>query len=285
MSELDIIPDDTRSRDWCLTDYTLDEKKMIKSFDGFKYYVFGRETCPDTLRKHLQMYVYYNSQITFKSMKKKFPKAHIELAKGTPLQASDYCKKDNDFVESGTLPLPQGKRTDIDEVRKILKETNSMKSVVEVSNSYQAVKMAEQILKYCEAPRTWKPRVEWFYGPTGTGKSKEAYEILGNECYTCMSTGRWFDGYDGHHMVLIDDMRKDFMKFHELLRLLDRYAMRIETKGGTRQFRAKMIIITSCYHPSEMFDTREDLQQLLRRIDVIREFNISEKNDMKLDEE
>jgi len=117
-----------------------------------------------------------------------------------------------------------------------------------------------------------KPYVEWYYGSTGTGKSKKAYEILGDECYTCLSTGKWFDGYDAHENVLIDDMRKDFMKFHELLRLLDRYAMRVECKGGTRQFVAKHIIITSCYHPKEMFETREDIQQLLRRIDIIENF-------------
>ena len=269
MSELN---EDIRSRDWCVTDYTLDEEKMIKAFNGSQYYIYGRETCPTTNKKHLQMYVYYANPRSFKSMKKKLGTAHIEVTKGTPLQASDYCKKEKDFVEDGTLPLPQGKRTDIDEVRDILKETNSMKCVVEKATSYQAVKMAEQILKYCEAPRNWKPEVEWYYGATGTGKSKEAYEILGDDCYTCMSTGRWFDGYDAHENVLIDDMRKDFMKFHELLRLLDRYALRIETKGGTRQFRAKKIIITSCFHPSEMFDTREDIQQLLRRIDNIKQF-------------
>lgn len=147
-----------------------------------------------------------------------------------------------------------------------------MSEVVMVAKSYQSVKMAEQILKYHEKPRNAKPRVEWYYGPTETGKSRKAYEVLGEECYTCMSTGKWFEGYDAHTKVLIDDMRGDFFKFHELLRLLDRYAMRVETKGGSRQFLADHIIITSCRHPFDLFDTREDVQQLLRRIDVIEKF-------------
>jgi len=86
------------------------------------------------------------------------------------------------------------------------------------------------------------------------------------------TTNKWWEGYDAHENVIIDDMRGDFCKFHELLRMLDRYAYRIETKGGSRQFRAKTIIITSCYSPTEMFDTREDIQQLLRRIDEIKVF-------------
>jgi len=143
--------------------------------------------------------------------------------------------------------------------------------------------MAECILKYHEPKRTDKPYVRWFWGATGTGKSKLAYEILGDECYTCLSTGKWFEGYDGHDNVLIDDMRKDFLKFHELLRLLDRHAFRVECKGGSRQFRATQIIITSCYAPDTLFDTREDIQQLLRRIDEIKEF--TDPNDNKLDYE
>ena len=260
-----------KSRAFCFTDFTLDESTIITAIEDSQYYIIGRETCPETEKKHLQCYVYYTNPRGFEAIKKRLPKAHIELAKGSPLQASNYCKKEGDFIENGTLPQIQGKRTDIDDMRKLLKDTNSMKAVVETATSYQSIKMAEQILKYTEAPRDWKPKVEWFYGPTGTGKTKEAYEVL-DDPYTCMSTGRWFDGYDSHKHVLIDDMRKDFMKFHELLRLLDRYALRVETKGGTRQFRAEHIIITSCFHPSEMFDTREDLNQLLRRIDCIKEF-------------
>ena len=34
---------------------------------------------------------------------------------------------------------------------------------------------------------------------------------------------KWWEGYDGHEVVLLDDIRKDFCKFHELLTLLDIY--------------------------------------------------------------
>jgi predicted ATPase len=260
----------TRSRTWCLTVNNYTDTDYSNLLDTIcEYVIVGKET-GESGTPHLQVYIYFKNAISFSSMKKKYPTAHIEITKGTPQQAADYCKKDGQFQENGQLPQ-SGKRTDLDEVRQLIKDGKGMKEIVNITSSYQSVKMAEQILKYNEPTRKWKPKVLWFHGSTGTGKTKQAYEDLGEDCYTCLSTGRWFDGYDAHENVLIDDMRKDFLKFHELLRLLDRYAMRIETKGGTRQFLAKNIIITSAYHPSILYETREDIQQLIRRIDEISE--------------
>lgn len=264
-----------RSRDWCFTvnNYTDVDYQVCSDLSVIsQYLIFGKEVA-STGTKHLQGYIYFKDAKSFSKMQKLLPSGtHIEKAKGTPQQASDYCKKEGDYYESGELPQVSGKRNDLDVVRNIVKEGGKMRDVVDVATSYQSVKMAEQLFKYKEKPRTWKPEVYWYYGATGTGKTKCAYEILGEDCYTAMSTGKWWEGYDAHDNVLIDDMRKDFMKFHELLRLLDRYAMKIETKGGSRQFLAKKIIITSCYHPKDLFDTREDVMQLIRRIDHIKEF-------------
>jgi len=64
--------------------------------------------------------------------------------------------------------------------------------------------------------------------------------------------------------------------FSELLRLLDRYPYTVETKGGSVQFNASMIIFTSPHSPMEMWGarTQEDLQQLMRRITEVRHFSV-----------
>jgi len=267
----------SKSRNYCFTvnNYTEDAYQAILELPC-KYIVVAKEV-GESGTPHIQGFIMYKDQKTVSAMSKIIIRAHFEITKGTPIQAMEYCKKTEEWEERGEPPTGSGKRTDLDIVKEILKDTGKMSDVVQVVTSYQAVRMAEVILKYHEAPRTWKTEVSWFYGPTGSGKSRQAYEELGVDCYTCLSTGKWFEGYDSHENVLIDDMRKDFLKFHELLRLLDRYAVRVECKGGSRQFRAKRIIITSAYSPNELFDTREDIQQLLRRISDIRRFQTPEQ--------
>jgi len=54
--------------------------------------------------KHLQGFVVYQTRTRFATVKSQLPRAHIEKMAGTPIQASDYCKKDGNFEEFGTLP-------------------------------------------------------------------------------------------------------------------------------------------------------------------------------------
>ena len=255
-----------RSYSFTLNNYTDDDIVLLKAIN-YRYIIFGKEVGASGT-PHLQGMVVFLNPISFSSMKKKIPKAHLEPTK-IQHASMEYCKKEDDFFEDG-IPPKQGQRTDIEEVKEIMKDGGNIRSVIEHASSYQAIKYAEIRMKHFETPRSHKPYVKWLYGSTGVGKSKQAYEETeGHDTYTAMSTGRWFEGYDGHTHVIIDDIRKDFMKFHELLRLLDRYEMRIECKGGSRQFVATNITITSCYHPKDLFETREDINQLLRRIDII----------------
>lgn len=259
------------SRAWCFTinNYTITDFEQVEAmFQDAVYGIVGQEV-GESGTPHYQGYVYFQNAKTLKRMSKYLTRAHIQVSYGSPEQNKLYCsKQDNVLLEHGELPK-QGKRNDLDDIKEVIRNGGTMRQVVDIATSYQAAKMAELILKYKEPKRNWKPKVEWFFGPTGSGKTRKAFEILGEDAYVAMSTGRWWDGYDGEHNVIIDDMRKDFCKFHELLRYLDRYAMRVETKGGSRQFLAKHIIITSAFSPTQLFDTREDLQQLLRRIDNI----------------
>lgn len=240
-----------------------------------EYIIYGKEEAPTTGTPHLQGYVYFKNPRTEQAVRKQwngFSIAH-RYANSSPQAASDYCKKSgNEIYERGTLPI-QGKRNDIDEVKRVITETNSMREVVNIAYSVQHVRMAEIYLKYHEKPRNWLPHVEWYYGGPGTGKSRTAYEKFEKEdYYVAMSSGKWFEGYDAHPCVIIDDIRSDFMSYQDFLKLIDRYEFRVQTKGGSRQFLAKHIIITCPYHPKWLWDTREDKGQLMRRIHNIQYF-------------
>lgn len=264
--------DKVRSRGWCFTlnNWTHEEFETIKQLKC-NYLIVGRETAPTTGTPHLQGFIYFKNSVTGLRMRKHIPRAFFVEQRGTHEQASDYCmKEDEDYFEKGELP-EQGARNDLKEVKQIIADGGNMRKAVMEATSYQSVRMAEIILKYHEKTRDWKPEVKWFYGPTGTGKTRQAFEEL-PDAYVTMEHGKWWEGYDGHENVIIDDMRQTFMSYASFLRLIDRYAFRVECKGGSRQFLAKKIIITSPFHPNDIYDIGEDKQQLLRRIDDIVKF-------------
>lgn len=277
-----------RSREWCFTinNYTAEDESQLELLNA-RYLLYSYEVGEETQTAHIQGYVVFNDAKTMSSISKKLKRAHLETANGNaesnrqyivgPYNKNGKMKPYNpNHKEFGTMPQ-QGKRTDIDTIREQLKEKPSMREVVETAKSYQSVKMAELYLKYKEKKRSVKPVVIWYYGDTGTGKSETALtELDREETYECPRTGRWFDGYDAHKYVLIDDVRDDFMPYSELLKFCDKVPFRVETKGGTRQMLAEAIIFTSPHDPITCLTQNkilnEDPRQFLDRIDYIVEF-------------
>jgi hypothetical protein len=239
-----------------------------------EYMIVGREHFNDPDKTpHFQCYIRWKNAKTFSRMKKLFPRAHLKVARGTDKDNKKYCSKEEVLIEKGEAS-EQGSRNDLKGIIDMVQQNPSMDYIIDNVSSLQAIRTAEKILVYREPRRSWKTEIYWFHGSTETGKSRRAYELF-PDAYTAMDTGQWWEGYDGEEAVIIDDMRRDFLKFHQLLKLFDRYPYRVEVKGGSRQFLAKTIVVTSCYSPEVMFDTRdqEDIQQLLRRITEIKSFD------------
>jgi len=252
--------------------FTLNNPTGEEVWEGKWSYIIRGTEVGECGTPHIQGYVYYKSPVAFASVRKQLPArcAHIDAAKGSPQQNIEYCSKDGSFIEQGEPPK-QGKRNDIKAVKAIIADGGGMSDVIEAVDSYQAMRCAELILKYVEPKRDWKPEVFWFHGETGTGKTRKASELAPNAWFSARNL-KWWEGYDAHEDVIIDDFRGDFCTFHELLRILDRYEYRIEVKGGSRQLLCKRIFITSCYAPDRVYENREDIQQLIRRIDTIEFF-------------
>jgi hypothetical protein len=128
--------------------------------------------------------------------------------------------------------------------------------------------------KYYTKGRDWKPKVYWYYGESGSGKTRAAMgESNPNDRWVSMDSLKWWDGYDGQGDIVIDDFRGSDCRLKTLLRILDRYEYRVEYKGGSTQLLAKRIWITCPYSPESCYrDDGENLKQLLRRIDIVRQF-------------
>ncbi len=168
----------------------------------------------------------------------------------------------------------QGKRSDLELVHEMVEDGSNMREIISQAKNYQGIKTAEKLLEYFEKPRDFKPEVYWFWGKTETGKSKTARELAGDDYYEGNYNGKWWNGYDGHHSVIIDDFRYNWKDFADMLKMLDRYGYRVKTKGGMRQLVAKKIFITCPYTPrvAYKYNCDEDLCQLERRITEIRRF-------------
>lgn len=302
---------------WCFTynNYTEDIVSKIRENlkKEAKYWVFGYEKAPTTGTPHLQGYVEFETQRTWSGVQKKVFDGRCSWLvprNGTAAIASSYCKKGEQsheefdqegvdgpnygrnvrFEESEEHKIgKQGKRTDIELAKKLISEGKGMRHIVQEVNSYQAVKMSELILKYKENVRNWAPIVIWLWGPTGCGKTRYAYdeakkemakyeaEKYDSEPYFTNGELTWWEGYDAHPVVVIDEFREHHAKLDQMLRITDRYPYRVQNKGSTRQLLAKVIFITSCYPPDELYRStagrsaknRDSVKQLLRRITSI----------------
>ena len=285
---------DYRSRCWFLTcnNYSADELQFARAYKcDFK--LLAQEIGELSKLEHYHLYFEHKNPVQWSTLKNKFPRANIQVAKGNAEHQRVYlgkqCGREN-IEETGT-PKHQGKRTDITRVRNILEEGGNMREIIPSVGSVQSVRMAEIWLKYFEQPRDWLPDVYWIHGSSGRGKTQLAYKMGYEFCpherpFKLMSNRRWWEGYDAHEVIIIDELREDCYRVSELLQLLDRYEYKVENKGGSRQLLAKHIIITSPKSPENLFFGHgESIYQFVRRCKKIICIDDIEASDAPEDEE
>lgn len=262
----------SRSRGFTFTifDHNLETALQLL---GFKYLVYGRELCPTTLREHLQGYIFFQNARALKTIKKKLPGAHIEIAKGPPSANYAYCTKDGDYEEYGTRPLDQKEKGLAEKDRwreaRLAAQEGRLDDVPDdiFIRQYRAIKAIQK--DYMVAP----PDAEevtgvWIWGPAGVGKSRYAREKYPNSYFKMAN--KWWDGYQGEETVIIDDIDVNHACLGYHFKIWgDRYAFRAETKGGALMLRPKKIVITSQFPPEAIWQDAETLSAVRRRYNVI----------------
>lgn len=127
------------------------------------------------------------------------------------------------------------------------------------------------------------PIVYWFYGPTGSGKTRKAIQMAGDDYWISHDNLKWFDGYTGQRVAIIDDFRTADCSFNFLLRLLDRYKLDVPVKGAYTYWDPKTIIITTprsiddTFKNHETGEVYEDIEQVKRRVHREVEFPMNEE--------
>jgi len=262
---------DQRSKGWCFTINNptgWDDADIEGLKQATVYGVVGKETGEEGT-PHLQGFCRFASATRFDRIKRLLPRAHLEVQRGATCQAAEYCKKDGDFQEWGDCP---GERRNAKDRWRFIIDKAEIGDFNAIKDEYPG-----EYLRYFEKLRSLHRRPlfsihnlenEWWWGSTGTGKSKKVWEEY-PEHYGKM-LNKWWDGYQDEDVVVIEEWApKNECTASALKIWADRYPFNAEIKGGLlKKIRPKKIIVTSNYTIDQCFEKAEDRDPIKRRFKV-----------------
>jgi len=280
----------TRRMRFTLNNYTLDDverlkARLIEQGNRITYICFGLEICPTTGTPHVQGYLEVEKKLTLSGFKRVIPRAHFESCDASAEENKAYCFKTrpgdipNEITFEAGMPMRQGQRNDLNAIGEqivagVLPQAIAEENPGMYARYHRGLHALRAAVIDRPRDRATPKNVVVYFGPTGTGKTRGAIEQLeqqyGDYYLWDPTLHPWWDGYDNHRGVVIDEFRGQ-LPFSVILRLLDRYRMTVQVKGGTRQFVADTIYITSPKHPDEWYkdDGSDKIAQLKRRITTI----------------
>lgn len=236
------------------------------------YMVFGREVGEEGT-PHLQGYIRFGTNKRFNAVRALMPQCHLSVARGNWEQNKAYCTKDGDFEEFGEAPMSQAEKgrrgSEFWAEQRALVVAGDIDSVDDklFLQSYSTIRA---IMKdYRNVPSDLVPDGlpgnHWYYGPPGTGKSKKVRDDHGTDFFDKL-LNKWWDGYCGQDVVLLDDLDKNHSCLgSHIKRWADIYAFNAEIKNGGMSIRPKQIIVTSNYHPDEIWSEDDVLCTAIKR--------------------
>ncbi len=249
--------------------FTLNNPTELLQFEPEKMtYLVYQEEFGESGTYHLQGYCEFKCQTALSTIKTLLGgQPHIEARRGTAAEASAYCKKEetrapgSEVFEEGTISQPPGKRNDLisfkDDVLRGKKKRQLLDDHLSTLARYP--KLYDMINGLTRPEREEGVEVYLLIGPTGTGKTRYVMDkYKGNdEFYTQpLSNGTtWYDNYDGHKYVLIDDFAgaASHMTLSTLLQILDRYACQVPTKGSHTWFHPHKVYVTTNILPKDWY--------------------------------
>lgn len=257
-----------------------EEKALVN--DNYRYLVYQIEKGGNSGTEHLQGYIYYENAVVFPKKRGWAARAHIEAAKKGIAANRKYCTKEETRVrgpfEYGATPA-QGNRTDLNEIAERI--IDGSVNIHNIEHEYPAeyiqyTRGLQALMRKVAKHRTQAPEVFWLWGLSDAGKSSYAIKKHGREnCYIKDST-RWWDGYEGQEVIIIDDFDGSW-PFRNLLRLLDTYDYQGEIKGEFVKITSPYIYITCEFRPEHFWGGGIDgavvenntLNQILKRLKKI----------------
>lgn len=279
-----------RARAWLWTlnnpnnnETVIDLENLFSTQDIVRYAIFQLEQ-GEKGTLHYQGYVELTRPQRLSWMKGNLlRRAHWENRRGTRVQARDYCQKEESRVEGpwevgDWLAGGQGARTDITALkRRVTKGDNIRDIIFDDCSNHQQARFVQLLKGLSPIGKDYVAKeVRWYWGPTGTGKTRAAMQESSDDVWFANLDASWFDGYIGQKDVLIDDIRAKNWPYVLMLRLLDGYKLRLPVKGGFTIWEPERIWITAPLKPESLYagqlEYNGSIEQLLRRITVTTKF-------------
>lgn len=277
------------AKNWCgtLNNWCDEDRRDLEQAynRGYLLYLIYAEEVSATGTPHLQIYLCCKERRRLTWLRENLSDvAHWEIMRGTPLQASTYCKKPSTEPEKihefGSLqktPSQKGgestkaKWTDIHDLARtdateIFLQEHPREAFLHLRNFQALCEL------YRSKPTSLAEMTHWWYqGSPGTGKSRTARTLFPN-AYIKPTSTKWWPGYAGEREVIIDDLGKDHAYVLEWLKnWADHYPFQAENKGGhTGMIRPHSIIVTSNYHWDELTSDTQLRQAMSRRFTIKR---------------
>ena len=211
---------------------------------------------------HWQIFSAFSRSVRLRTVRRVFGECHAELSRSK--SAESYVWKEDTRIdgtqfELGSRPLNKGCSKDWALILESAKKGDFSQIPPDVIvRNYSSLKRIE---KDHMKPSAIVKKVYVYFGPTGTGKSRRAWEEATIDAYPKDPNTKYWDGYDGQKTVVIDEFRGKIDISH-VLRWLDRYPVSVECKYGAVVLRCETIYITSNLHPRRWYDLL-DLETLL----------------------
>ena len=300
------MEDKTRSRKWLLTinnpaehGYSHDYiKSALASFKAVKYWCMCDEVGGKNNVYHTHLFIMGNNGILFSTVKKKFPKAHIDYCRGLAQENRDYvCKEGkykgtskeetnikDTFEEMGDCPVEKpGQRSDLVDLYDMIKSGMDNYDILENDPTYMMqldkIDRCRQIVKEKEFRSKFRElQVEYWSGKTGTGKTKTIMERYGyDEVFRVTSYRYPFDNYRGQDVIIFEEFF-DSLSIQEMLTLLDGYPLDLpcrynnKTACYTKVYILSNVDLTDQYRDVQIH-SKETWNAFLRRIHAVKIFD------------
>lgn len=283
-----------RSANWLITINYKDGRHEIceilesklKSLADIKYFIFQLEKGENGTYHH-QIYIQFKRRKTFDIVKEMFPRAHLEVRRGTHQQAKDYCSKsetrENRPFEWGDETI-QGNRSDLDEIYNLLKSGSNIDLIlheypsqyIRYRNSIDALYQKIQADNINKVFR--KLEVIYLFGKTGVGKTSTIMKYHGfDKVYRVTDYKNPFDTYQGQEVIIFDEYHSQ-LKIELMLNLLDGYPLKLPARYNDKVAQYTKVYIISNepidkLYPNVQKEYKDTYDALLRRINYIFDLN------------